>query len=1672
MNPRITFISILALSLAAPALSAELPDARWIGLRAGQPQKAEVRTQAVSPFGATLSASITGLEVFSVPSAMAGTDREAFTQLSIPGYAYTGEIGKPKLPMVTAVLDAPLGARVEVRVLSADYREVPLGEWGIADRIIPALESVEKVAGASAKFVLDEKTYSANAFYPSMTADVQDNSAEGGLARGHRLVTVRLYPVQYNPAKGTVRYATDIRLRVDFIGGDWDRTRSEVEKNYSQPWEDMIRRMVVNYQAAGYKAPPSLPIYYDIFYGQNFAAAAQALAEWKTKKGFKVRMNMAGGWTAAQVNDSIRLRSPVATYVTIISDPNASGTDIVPASATGSSSGDQTDLYYAETNESGYLPDLYYARISVKTATEANTAVDKLIDYEKADFGAAGTAWLLKACLIAGYDAGYQQVGIATNEYCRQILAREGYTTVDTLILGSSEGKARIVARVNDGRAWTIYTAHGGQTCWCTNPYWYASELNGDLTNQDKHTFAVGHCCLSDDYQYSSDCFGETWPKLQNKGGVSYFGSVPSTYWDEDDWLQRRYFDAIYDSVPGQPGLKMPESGRFTQYGLYWIENHTSTSRKRYYFEAYHVMNDPSMDFWTSEPDQFQVTHLPNVPPNSGTFTVNVKDDDGSTNLQNALVCCWVKNRAGEHWSAYTDASGNAVLPAMASTPGDTMYVTVTRHNYQPYEGYALVVVPASISIVPDHIPVNAATAVTVTVTELDPPYNGIDSIVVTIGGLGVNPALVETTDASGAASFTVHPLYGELLSVTGRKMGEGYDMFRDTIWVTGASSLTSADITVSVPDIGLNGVLTPDYEAVFDASCDPPDFALLAGGCGLDINAGTSGGSLQATGTPTSTGTVWASVAKTGYNVYAESFPCRIVYGTLSGTVTEQGSGTPLGGVSVGGWVSGADTAATPASFQVTTDGSGHYAAPDSLPVGRYDVYATKFGYLNYTDSPMVIYGANVQNFAMDLAPSGTVSGVVTEDSTGAPLGATINVYRTDNGALYATAVSDSAAGGAYSLPGLPYFNYEFRVTAYHHRRVIRAVTVDEPAETEDFVMEVTSGDILVINDHDAKGEGAPALRDEEPAKLSVEELEKIRSPQAETGSKAGESAAMMAGMLAELGYSVTVEASAASNPGAWGGYDLVIWSCGEDQSTLATASYRTDLIAHVNGGGKVLLEGGEVAYDWDTEDPAFASAVMHGNDWDGDNVGALTLQQGAHPLATLPNVLPASLSMAYGNYGDQDACKPCNGGVTVYGTTSYAADGGVIAYDDDGDPSNGQTVYYAFDFTALGDSLTRAQLLENTVEYLLRPSAAPTASLSGTVTLSGQGSHEGAVVCAAFGADVYYDTTDAAGAYSFGPIYDGTYTVRASKYGFTDSTRQVAVAGATAGADFVLYPLNVVYQSDFEADNGGLTGTGDWAWGEPTSGPGSANSGSKLWATNLEGNYSTSSNSTLTLPALAALPEDAKLELWMWMDTELRYDGGNVKLSAGGGAYSVIAPISPEYDTIAATTNAGIAGQWCWSGHTVHQSWHKAEFDLSGYAGQEVQLRLHFGADGSVQYPGWYVDDIKVYAPATGVSGGPSTPLGNPTVFSLGAAYPNPLRGSTTISFGLPKDSKVELGVYNIVGQRVATLAQGVLPAGFHSVKWNGRSDAGQKVSGGVYFYRLSTPDYTGTRRLVMLK
>ncbi len=109
--------------------------------------------------------------------------------------------------------------------------------------------------------------------------------------------------------------------------------------------------------------------------------------------------------------------------------------------------------------------------------------------------------------------------------------------------------------------------------------------------------------------------------------------------------------------------------------------------------------------------------------------------------------------------------------------------------------------------------------------------------------------------------------------------------------------------------------------------------------------------------------------------------------------------------------------------------------------------------------------------------------------------------------------------------------------------------------------------------------------------------------------------------------------------------------------------------------------------------------------------------------------------------------------------------------------------------------------------------------------------------------------------------------------------------------------------------------------------------------------------------------------------------------------------------------------------------------------------------------------VDEDGQFIPTNITETQPSTPL--PKEYALSQNYPNPFNPVTEIKYALSKDSYVKLEVYNVVGQKVATLVNGEQKAGYKTVRW----DAGS-FSSGIYFYRLQAGSYTEIKKMVLMK
>ena len=95
----------------------------------------------------------------------------------------------------------------------------------------------------------------------------------------------------------------------------------------------------------------------------------------------------------------------------------------------------------------------------------------------------------------------------------------------------------------------------------------------------------------------------------------------------------------------------------------------------------------------------------------------------------------------------------------------------------------------------------------------------------------------------------------------------------------------------------------------------------------------------------------------------------------------------------------------------------------------------------------------------------------------------------------------------------------------------------------------------------------------------------------------------------------------------------------------------------------------------------------------------------------------------------------------------------------------------------------------------------------------------------------------------------------------------------------------------------------------------------------------------------------------------------------------------------------------------------------------------------------------------------------IGNPAYWQLGQNYPNPFNSVTAIHYSIPEVSYVKLMVYNLVGQKLTTLVDGIKQPGHYRVSWNGCDDRKRFLGSGIYIYKLQAGKYEATKKMVLL-
>ncbi|HRX51543.1 MAG TPA: C25 family cysteine peptidase [Candidatus Krumholzibacteria bacterium] len=1553
MRLRFTVFAALVLCL----LAAGTAGAAWVDQGSATPTKPLI-TAADRGDAVVLHLEIPGYDLSSVD-----IDGASYSKVMLPGHAPLMDRGYPELPFVAASVAIPGTGAPEARLLNAVWDEVDVAP------VRPSKGHFSRDVDPASVSTVFADLYAKGGVFPQGSVSV----AEPFIVRDLRGVSVHVHAFRYDADRGKllVLRSADVEITVKGTGLN---EKGGAVRAQDPEFQRIYRNLFANYGAEKYVAighPGNMLVVVD----DALQGAIQPFVDWKIQKGIPVEVVTTSsiGATVAGVQAAIDARYASAaglTYVVLVGDIAQIPTHI------GTAEGNGSDATYAMVEGGDLYCDLFISRISASNPTDVQTQINKFVRYEREPDTGAAAAWYGKGAGLASNEGSPSDAQRA--DWVRDDLLAYGFTDVDQIYQPSGT-TAQILSAVNDGRSVMYYIGHGSGTSWSNPPF--SNSNVPSMANGWKQPWVIDVSC-SNGTTTLNPCMAEAFLRAGTpaapQGAVGMFSSWGTCAWVPPTVMMDEAIDLYVAESTSTLGAL------FYFGAMKALDTYPGTGGEGHALvEQYSIFGDCSLEVRSQAPAAVTPSHLPVVFFSAPAFDVQAAAPGAVCTLSRDGVILG---------SGVADASGNAVvtLDVPVTTPGDVT-LTVTGFNLVPYQTALAAVSPSSVSFAPASIPAGVATDVTVTVLGSDgvTPVADVD---VWAEGLGYATAPV-ATDAAGQAVLSLEYPFGPSLTVLGREQGATYDLFDAELPVV-AAALTAPDLTVSTTfgmsdQFGLN--LPGTLNAVV-GEAGATLFAVLPDGTELSTGAAF----LEVT--PAQVGSVTGIIAVPGYDAYSESFAVVEAYGTLSGVVSDGAS--PLAGALVRGLDGlGAEV------FAVTSGGDGSYALSEDVLVDTYTIETSLFGYLTQSQSFFLGYGANVLDVTMPAAPAGAVTGVVTEAGSGLGLVADIKAYRSDDGSLYQQ--TTSAGDGTFAL-SLPYFGYDLRVSSVGHVPVQTALTVDQPAVTADFVLDVTNGNILVIDDSGALLEA--------PAKLDGKDGHVIEPGYTATRDR---STSVFQNVLTGLGYAVTVETAGATDPGTWGNYDMIVTSSGASTSPLGATALRSALAAYAASGGKVLTEGGEVAYSHN-DDAAYAADVLHISAWNGDSSGSLTVADAGHALVTNPVSIAGPISVSYSGYGDQDRVTAAAGAVMVCNWSSYAGNASVVAYDPNPAPLGGQTVFFTFNLAA-ADAAAQADLIQNAAAYLLNPETGD-ASVSGTVTLAGIMDASGVLVEALPGGGSVVTGSD--GAYAFSGLFAGAYTIRASKATWSTELQTVTLSAGQSltGVDLTLTPVSELTECSTPAlaipDNN-AAGVSD-------------------------------------VIAVGLAPGVTITDLSVFVDITHTYQGD-----------LIVNLTSPTGTTVRLHNRTGSSADNIYGWYPGDLTPAEALDALVGQeAGGDWTLTVSDNAGVDTGTLNEWCVMVAFSDPSVGVEDVTRAGL------ALGANYPNPFNPATTIRFTTPREGPVSLKVFDLSGRLVRTLVDESLSAAVHEVTWRGQDDAGRRVASGSYYYRLSAGGETLVRKMTLLK
>ncbi len=650
----------------------------WVAFTSDQPGQPQIRLEQSNRAGAVYSIDIPGMYSENVTA-----EKQSFQRISLLEDKTTQDVGRPELPMLHQVVGIPGNQKATYTV--TDMETMKLSGYHIYPFQTP---TTDNPGGFDHEFVIDKAFYQKDAAYPAENVLM----SKPGIWRDVKVAGLHITPFTYNPATGDLTVITHLTVKVEFGGVDESMTFNP-RMELTPKFYNMYKVGISNFEDLGYtetlREEPGIK--YLVITNEEAVDAIQPLVDWKNQMGMKVEVRtLEPGFEDPQdFKDYITqlYENDGLEYVLIVGDayPNGGtggGPNIVPMFywAPGGEDPSYSDSWYTCLDG----PDDHYADLAIGRFVYDANSLDQLevqIQKTMTHYTAPDNSdWAENTILLAHkqeYPGKYTQCceEIATYNYSVQTPAFE------KAYGGEGYSNAEVVSFVNNNGVGIFnYRGHGSQTqLWdwtSANPTHFTATDVAQLNNTNQLFVFFDVCCDNMDIVgYNGECLCESFMKHPT-ASVAVNGAIIPSYTVPNHDYDKEMYKAVFDE-------NITNIGYVTNFAnLTVLNDHGDLGRSN--VRTYLWLGDASLEPWTKQPMNFTVTHDAQIFLGVSEFTVNVLGEEGPA--ENALVC--VSNEDGSVYAvAYTDETGTAMVTfdSPVQTPGDAN-ITVTLHNYMPYQ--------------------------------------------------------------------------------------------------------------------------------------------------------------------------------------------------------------------------------------------------------------------------------------------------------------------------------------------------------------------------------------------------------------------------------------------------------------------------------------------------------------------------------------------------------------------------------------------------------------------------------------------------------------------------------------------------------------------------------------------------------------------------------------------------------------------------------------------------------------------------------------------------------------------------------------------------------------------------------------------------------------------------